>query len=96
MVAWDGVTLEALDAVDVEQMRAGKEVNWFAPECHQADCTLILLSIETFVLYLLPVVLVFMLLSFGNSKFLQISLYLVLALQFVSLNGYHFIHDILF
>lgn len=40
--------------------------------------------------------LVFVFLPFGNAEFLQVGLYLVLALQFASLDGYHFIQDVLF
>lgn len=80
MVAGDCVTLEALDAVDVEEMGAGKKIDWLAPECHEADCALVLLSVEAFVFYLLPVVLVLVFLSLCNAKLLQVSLYLILTL----------------
>lgn len=40
--------------------------------------------------------LVFVFLSLGNAKFLQVSLNLVLALQFASLDGDHFIQDVFF
>ena len=80
MVTGDCVTLKALDAVNVEEMRAGKEINWFVPKCHETDCALILLSVEAFVLYFLPVVLILVSLSFCNAKLLQVSLYFVLTL----------------
>lgn len=55
LVAWEGVAFEALHAVGVEEMRAGEEVDGFAPKRHQADRALLILAGNSPLLHFLPI-----------------------------------------
>lgn len=55
VVAWEGVSLEPFDAVDMEEMGAGEQIDWLVPEIHETDGALIVLALYAFCLDYLPI-----------------------------------------